>query len=455
MAGGWNPMSTNATPGNGRRNGSTAERDALKGRRAAFLERFEPLLAQIEAARQTDLYPFYASADPTGRTGTSPTVVLVANDYLGLSADSRVREAATRAIAEFGTSRCSSPLAGGHSPLHRRLEDRIARFLQQEAATIFASGYQANVGIISALVGRGDLILTDLFNHASIVDGARLSGAEVRFFQHNSPSHLDTVLEREAAGRRVLVVVEGVYSADGDIVHLPELCRVAHERGALVMLDEAHSLGVLGAGGRGAAEHFGLLGDVDIIMGTMSKSLASVGGFMAADRALVDAVAHSARSLIFSAALPPAGAAAALTALEILDAEPERRERLWRNCRILLDGLKARGFDTMGSETPVIPIRVGDPARTIEFTAELRRRGIFVCPAIPPMVQSHLSRVRGHVTAGHDPVVLELALPVIEEVARSLAIIPERSGADSGRRPDGRAAGRRPVAGEATARSVQ
>jgi 7-keto-8-aminopelargonate synthetase-like enzyme len=277
----------------------------------------------------------------------------------------------------------------------------------------------------------------------------------VRFFQHNSPAHLETVLAREAAGRRVLVIVEGVYSADGDIVHLPELCRVAHAHGALVMLDEAHSLGVLGAGGRGAAEHFGLLGDVDVIMGTMSKSLASVGGFMAADRALVDAVAHSARALIFSAALPPAGAAAALTALEILDAEPERRERLWRNCQIMLEGLNARGFDTMGSETPVIPIRVGDPARTIEFTAQLRRRGIFVCPAIPPMVQSHLSRVRGHVTAGHDPAVLEQALPVIEDVARSLGIVPDRAaGADAGR-PGGRSASGRSVAREASARSAQ
>lgn len=456
-AGGWDPMSKNASPGNGRRNGSTAEHDALKGRRAAFLERFGPLLAQVEAAKQTDLYPFYASADPNGRTGAPPTLVLVANDYLGLSTDPRVREAATRAIAEFGTSRCSSPLAGGYSSLHRSLEERLARFLQQEAAAIFASGYQANVGIISALVGRGDLVLTDLFNHASIVDGARLSGAEVRFFQHNSPSHLETVLEREAKGRRVLVVVEGVYSADGDIVRLPELCRVAHERGALVMLDEAHSLGVLGAGGRGAAEHFGLLGEVDVFMGTMSKSLASVGGFVAADRVLVDAIAHSARSLIFSAALPPAGAAAALAALEILDAEPERRERLWRNCQIMLDGLNARGFDTMGSETPVIPIRVGDPARTIEFTAQLRRRGIFVCPAIPPMVQSHLSRVRGHVTAGHDPAALEQALPVFEEVARSLDIVRERPGASSSGSPSGggRTSAGRSAAGAASARPGQ
>jgi 8-amino-7-oxononanoate synthase len=438
-------MRDNAKRLNGRDPDGPADHAESIRRRAAFLRRFEPLLAQVETARQADLYPFYASADPTAYVGEAAPVVLVANDYLGLSKDERVREAARQAITEYGTSRCSSPLAGGHSPLHRALEERLARFLHQEAVAVFASGYQANVGIVSALVGAGDLILTDLFNHASIVDGARLSGAEVRFFQHNSPSHLEAVLAREAADRRVLVIVEGIYSADGDIVRLPEVCRVAHARGALVMVDEAHSLGVLGDGGRGAAEHFGLLQDVDVIMGTMSKSLASVGGFVAADRALVDAVAHSARSLIFSAALPPAGAAAALAALEILETEPERRERLWRNAQIMLDGLQARGLDTMGSETPVIPIRVGDPTRTIAFTAALRRRGILVCPAIPPMVQSRLSRVRGHVTAAHDEAALRAAVPVIDEVARSLDV-PRTSTAS-------RSGGRAGVA-EVTARSA-
>jgi 8-amino-7-oxononanoate synthase len=369
--------------------------------------------------------------------GLGQPVVLVANDYLGLASDRRVREAAQRAIADLGTSRCASPLAGGHSQLHRELEARLARFLGQEAAVLFASGYQANVGIVSSLMRSDDLVLTDLFNHASIVDGARLSGAQVRFFQHNSPSHLGTILKQDAKGRRVLVIVEGIYSADGDIVRLPELCEVAHEHGALVMIDEAHSLGVLGEGGRGAAEHFGLLGDVDLIMGTMSKSLASVGGFVAADRCVVDTVAHSARSLIFSAALPPAGVAAAMAALEILESEPHRRERLWGNAQLLLEGLQARGFDTMRSETPVIPIRVGDPARTIEFAARLRSRGVLVCPAIPPMVQSHLSRVRAHVTAAQDEASLAGALSVIEEVGQSLGI-----GAESTARRSRPSAGR-------------
>jgi 8-amino-7-oxononanoate synthase len=408
---------------------------ARKKARVRFLGPFDALSEQIEAARDADIYPFYASSDSamTLEEPTRDTVVLVANDYLGLTADTRVREAAREAITVFGTSRCSSPLAGGHTRLHRALEQRLAAFLEQEAAVLFASGYQANVGVISALVGKDDLILTDLYNHASIVDGARLSGAEVRHFQHNGPAHLDAVLARQARGRRTLVIVEGIYSADGDVARLPEICAVAHEHDALVMVDEAHSLGVLGEKGAGAAEHFGLLEDVDLIMGTMSKSLASVGGFVAGDRSLVDAIAHSARALIFSAALPPAGVAAALKALEIVEAEPELRGRLWRNARFLLAGLKNAGFDTMDSETPVIPILVGDQLRAIEFAAGVRKRGVLVCPAIPPMVPAHLSRVRSHVTARHEIDALRAALEAIEDVGRLIGIIEAPAHADASR----------------------
>jgi 8-amino-7-oxononanoate synthase len=434
-----NGTKKNAKSGRGHSDGRQRRQSARAKCRAAFLQPFNPLLEQIEQARAADLYPFYSAVDPqAAANGSGRPVVLVANDYLGLSGDRRVREAAREAITKFGTSRCSSPLAGGHSQLHSELQTRIASFLHQEAAALFASGYQANVGIVSSLMQRSDLIVTDLFNHASIVDGARLSGAEVRFFQHNSASHLEKVLAQEAKGRRVLVIVEGIYSADGDIARLPELCEVAHGHGALLMIDEAHSLGVLGKGGRGAAEHFDLLGEVDLIMGTMSKSLASVGGFVAADRCLVDAVAHSARALIFSAALPPAGAAAALAALEIIESEPQRRERLWDNAQFLLDGLQRLGFDTMNSVTPVIPIRVGDPGKTIEFAARLRSSGVLVCPAIPPMVQSHLSRVRAHVTAAHDHASLARALQAIEEVAASIGIrrVPRSASARrSGSRP--------------------
>lgn len=404
--------------------------------RATFLEPFNELLQQVGAARAAEIYPLYPCVRGPGEANAASAadrqIVLIANDYLGLSFDARVKAAAQEAIAEFGSSRCASPLAGGNTRLHVALEDGLKSFLRQEAVAVFASGYQANVGIISAIMQPGDLILTDLFNHASIIDGARLSGAEIKVFQHNRETHLDSMLKREGQGRRVVVIVEGIYSADGDIVRLPELVEVAHAHGALVMIDEAHSFGVLGAGGRGAAEHFDMLNDVDLIMGTMSKSLASVGGFVVGDQGLVDVVRHNARSLIFSAAPPPASVAAAHRALQIIDAEPERRARLWDNAHFFLDGLKARGFETMGSETPVIPLLVGDPVRTMEFTVRLRERGVLICPAIPPMVQAHRSRVRAHVTASHDRESLGRALDIIEEVGGSLGLRAPARGAARG-----------------------
>jgi 7-keto-8-aminopelargonate synthetase-like enzyme len=215
-----------------------------------FLEPFEELMGQVGMARAAEIYALYPTLRPANQAqdGTAQ-IILVANDYLGLSHDPRVREAAQKAIAEFGTSRCASPLAGGSTRLHLALENRLKSFLQQEEVAVFASGYQANVGVISALMQPGDLILTDLFNHASIVDGARLSGADIRVFQHNRHTHLESLLKRDRQSRRVLVIVEGVYSADGDIVKLPEIVEVAHRYGALVMIDEAHSFGVLGEGG--------------------------------------------------------------------------------------------------------------------------------------------------------------------------------------------------------------
>jgi 8-amino-7-oxononanoate synthase len=392
------------------------------------------LLQQVGAARAADIYPLYPCVRPPGENSAGNEedrqIVLVANDYLGLSFDARVKAAAQEAIAEFGSSRCASPLAGGNTHRHVALEEGLKSFFRQEAVAVFASGYQANVGIISAIMQPGDLILTDLFNHASIVDGARLSGAEIKVFQHNRHTHLDSLLKRERQRRRVLVIVEGIYSADGDIARLPEITEVAHAHGALVMIDEAHSLGVLGAGGRGAAEHFDMLHQVDLIMGTMSKSLASVGGFVVGDQNLVDVVRHNGRSLIFSAAPPPASVAAAHRALQIIDSEPERRTRLWDNAHFFLDGLKERGFEIMGSETPVIPLLVGDPLRTMELTVRLRQRGVLVCPAIPPMVQAHRSRVRAHVTAAHDRASLQRALDIIEEVGGALGLrTPERAAA--------------------------
>lgn len=402
------------------------EQVSRREHQANFLRPFEDLLGQVEMAREAEIYALYPRLRSSAETGNGkssvPQIVLVANDYLGLSHDSRVREAGLKAIAEFGTSRCASPLAGGNTRLHVALDDHLKSFLRQEAVAVFASGYQANVGAISALMQPGDLILTDLYNHASIVDGARLSGADIRVFQHNRHTHLESLLRRDRQSRRVLVIVEGVYSADGDIVKLPEIVEVAHAHGAMVMIDEAHSLGVLGKDGRGATEHFDMLDEVDLIMGTMSKSLASVGGFVVGNQQIIDVVRHNARSLIFSAAPPPASVAAADQALHIIENEPERRQRLWENAHFFIDGLKSRGFELLGSETPVIPLLVGDQGRTMELTVRLRDQGVFVCPAIPPMVQAHRSRIRAHVTASHDRTSLTRALDVIEEVGGSFGL---------------------------------
>lgn len=408
--------------------GRTRTRNQRQGR---FLDPLQPLLAQAAAARGVNLvFPCFERVEGgCGWLNGKRHIVLEWCDYLGLADDPRVKEAAGAAYERFGTSRCASPLAGGYTELHRALEEALARFLRQDAAAVFASGYQANVGIITALVRSGDLVVCDLLSHASIVDGARLSGAEVRFFKHNTPSHLEAILERTECGRRVLVVVEGIYSMDGDIARLPDICAVAHQHGALVMIDEAHSFGVLGAGGRGAVEHFDMFDDVDVIMGGLSKALGSVGGFVAGSEDIIEAIRHSARALIFSVAPTPPAVAAALRALAILAAEPERPARLRRLTDSFRTKVAACGFDTMRSESPVVPIRIGSPLRTADFTLRLRERGVLVCPVVPPVVQSNLSRVRAHVTLAHSEALVDEAVAAFKEVGDALGLT---TGAGSG-----------------------
>jgi 7-keto-8-aminopelargonate synthetase-like enzyme len=272
-------------------------------------------------------------------------------------------------------------------------------------------------------------VVSDLLNHASIIDGARLAGSQLRYFQHNDARHLDRILDAADAGQRALVIVEGVYSADGDIAPLAELCEVAQAHDAMLMVDEAHSFGVLEEEGRGAAGDQGVLDQVDLVVGTMSKSLGSVGGFAAASGAVIDVIRHNARSLIFSAALPPAQAEAARTALTILRSEPERRERLWENARMMLGALEEAGFDTLGSITPVVPLLVGDPGLTLALTTKLKEAGVLVCPAIPPMVQAHRSRIRMHVTAAHDAESIMHAVNAIKATTAELGIVGEPAAA--------------------------
>jgi len=377
--------------------------EAKAARASAYVD--DELQRELVAVRRANAYALFpeVEVDAVGGHATVEGVRQInfaQNDYLGLSTHRDVVGAMKAAIDRYGSSRCSSPLAGGYTPLHRELELLLARTLEQEAVVLFASGYQANVGLLSALADPDTTVVSDLFNHASIIDGIRLGGAELRPFKHNSVDHLAQILKSRPS-RRLLVVVEGVYSADGDRAPIQEIVATSHKYGALCIVDEAHSLGVLGPHGRGAVADADALADVDILTGTLSKSLASVGGFIATTSAMADLIRHRARPLIFSASLPAAQAAAASEALKISLEGLHLRTRLWSNKGLVAQRFRAAGLDTLTSTTPIIPVLVGDKFRTFQAASELRRRGVLVCPAVPPMVQNHLSRLRLHVTAAH------------------------------------------------------
>jgi 8-amino-7-oxononanoate synthase len=348
------------------------------------------------------------------RVAGNEMLMFGSNNYLGLATDPHVREAAIRAVTEFGTGACGCQLMNGYSTLHARLEAKLAAFKGTEGALLFSTGYQCNVATIAALVGAGDVVICDKLNHASILDGCRLSGADLRLFAHNDTDKLARILRGSGTYRKRLIVVDGVYSMDGDLAPLPTICELAERHGAAVMVDEAHATGVLGAHGRGS---------VDVIMGTMSKSLASVGGFIAGSRGLIDHLRMRARGFIFSAALPPAAVAAAHAAIERIETDPELRRRLWRNAEVLRRGVQALGYNTGGSVTPIVPIILGRRF-DLQMVGALEREGLFVCPIVPPGVRADEARLRMHVSAAHTPEDVDRALDILARVGGSFGVIP-------------------------------
>jgi 8-amino-7-oxononanoate synthase len=350
--------------------------------------------------------------------------MLGSNNYLGLTNHPKVKEAAVEAVRRFGTGCAGSRLLNGTLSLHEALEDKLARFIRKEAAVTFSTGFQVNLGTISSLLDRGDAVYLDKQDHACIIDGARLSFARIRKFEHNDPSELRRLMAADAEVRGRLVVVDGVVSMEGDIAPLPQIVEIARQFGAAVMVDDAHGLGVLGRNGRGTAEHFDLEDDVHLVMGTFSKSLASIGGFIAGERAVIDHIRHAARSLIFSAALAPASVAAASAAVDIVEREPERREQLWRNTRFLMDGLSSLGFHTGDSRTPVIPIIVGDDYRAFRMTRRLEEEGVFVNPVVSPATPRGRALLRTSCMATHTEDHLSRALEACARVGREFGIIP-------------------------------
>ncbi len=346
-------------------------------------------------------------------------VVLCSNDYLGLANHPAVKEAATRAVRDYGTGAGASRLVAGTMELHMELEDRLSAFKKTEAALLFNSGWHANTGCIPALASRGDDIFCDKLSHASIIDGCILSRADLKRYPHGDMNALEGLLKRSRASRK-LVITDGVFSMDGDIAPLDDILGLAERYGATLLLDDAHATGVLGRNGRGTLEHLGIDNPSVIQLGTLGKAFGSYGAFVAGGRRLIELVLNTARSFIYSTALPPAVCAASIKAIDIVEGEPERRERLLRNASLVRDGLKKRGLDTLCSTTQIIPLVVGDAARTMEATRRLLDRGVFVQGIRPPTVPQGTSRLRITVTSEHSTDDLERAVETITEVAGEL-----------------------------------
>jgi len=380
-----------------------------------------------QRVRQTGFYSFFrvieSAQDPEVFLGGRRMVMLGSNNYLGLTNDPRVKEAAIEAIRKYGSGCAGSRFLNGTLDLHVRLEQRLAEFMRQEAAVTFSTGFQVNLGAISCLVGKGDTVYLDKQNHACIIDGARLSFGNVKKFKHNDPADLRRQMRGDGEARGRLVVVDGVFSMEGDIAPLPEIVSAAREFSAGVMIDDAHGIGVLGKTGRGTLEHFGLEREVDLVMGTFSKSMASVGGFIAGDAVVIEFIKHRARTLIFSAAPPPASAAAALATVEIMESEPERRERLWENTRFFSEGLRSLGLDTGDSRTPVVPVVVGEDLTTLRMVKRLEDEGVFVNCVLSPATPPGRALIRTSLMATHTRAQLSRALDAFEKVGREVGLV--------------------------------
>jgi len=350
---------------------------------------------------------------------------LASNNYLGLAAHPRMREAASRAAAELGAGSGAVRTIAGTMSLHVELERRFAAFKGAEAAIMFQSGFTANSGTVAALLGKEDVIVSDQLNHASIIDGARLSRAEIKVFPHKDVAQADRLLEEtKAPGRHQLLITDGVFSMDGDIAPLPDLVEVAKRRGAIMMIDDAHASGVLGTNGKGTVSHFGLdPKDVDIQVGTLSKAIGVLGGFIAGPQLLVDWLVNRGRPFLFSTSAPPAAAAACIEALDILEDSPDLVNRLWERTRFFKKGLQDLGLDTGWSQTPITPVIAGEETKAVELSRLLWEEGVFSPAIVFPTVAKGRSRVRTIVTAEHSEEDLQQALDAFERVGTKLGLI--------------------------------
>ncbi len=388
---------------------------------------------EADQAKAMHLYPYFQPIETEQGTEVSidgkKLLMLGSNSYLGLTIDERVKQASIEAIRKYGTGNAGSRFLNGTLDLHVELEEKLAEFVGKEAALLFSTGFQANLAI-SALIEKNDVVIIDKSDHASIIDGTRLGFGKVKRFRHNDMNSLESALKRLDSSEGKLVVVDGVFSMEGDIVNLPKLVELKEKYGFGIMVDDAHALGVIGKNGSGTADYFGLTAQTDIIMGTFSKSFASLGGFLASDKKVIDYLKHHARSLIFSASITPAATAAVLKALEIMKSEPERIEKLWKNTTFMRKGLNDLGFNTGNSTTPIIPVVAGDKMRTLRMWRTLFDSGLFVNPVLPPAVPPNEGLIRVSLMATHTKEQLETALEKFEQAGKQIGII-NRLGAGS------------------------
>jgi len=380
-----------------------------------------------QKAMEAGVYPYFraisSEQEPEVIINGKRVLMFGSNCYTGLVSDPRIKEAAIEAIKKYGTGCAGSPFLNGTLDLHKKLEARIAEYIGKEDVMIYSTGFEVNLGVVSCLTGREDYILWDEQDHASIIEGRRLSFSQSLKYKHNDMESLEKQLQKCDPDKVKLIVTDGVFSMEGDVANLPEITRLAKKYNATVMVDEAHGIGVFGKGGRGTCNHFGVTDDVDLVMGTFSKSFASLGGFIATDKEITNFLRHHSRSYIFTASITPASTAAALKAIDIMEQEPERQENLWKLTRMALEGFRSAGFEIGNTSTPIIPLYIRDNMKTFAITTELQNEGIFVNPVVSPAVAPQDTLIRFSLMATHTPEQVAEAIEKLTKVFKRYEII--------------------------------
>ncbi len=381
-----------------------------------------------EKIRSVGLYPYFrvieSGQDPVVIMDGQRVIMLGSNNYLGLTNHPEIKAAAARALETYGTGTAGSRFLNGTLDIHVELEEKLARFMHRESAVTFPTGFGVNLGVISGLIGRKDVVILDNLDHACILDGARLSFGRVLKYGHNDMEALEERLRSVGDDRAAMIVVDGVFSMEGDLADLPRIVELKKEYGARLMVDDAHGVGVMGDAGRGTSEHFGVEDETDLVMGTFSKSLAAVGGFVAGEKTVIDFIKHNARSLMFSAAPAPASVASVIKALEIIEREPERRRDLWENTNYMKREFTGMGYDTGNSASPVIPLLVGEDLTAFKMTFRLQEEGVFANPVVSPGVPPGRAMIRTSYMATHTRDHLDRALEIFRKIGRELGVIP-------------------------------